>query len=80
MIETKDLCLVRVPPGDNWKDPNQLHDHAIHNSLTAGLEAVFQKTGIKEYRISAGEGEVYSITVEEEVIQPPTKYSLYGDE
>lgn len=79
MIENKSLCLVRVPPGDNWKEPHDVDDSQF-SSLTAGLEHIFQRTGIKEYRISAEEGAVYAITFEEEAPILPTKYSLYGDE
>ena len=74
--EVKKLCLIRVPPGDRWREPEGTE---IFDSLTSGLEKIFQKTNCKEYRFSAESGEVYSITIEELEAPKPKSFSIYGD-
>lgn len=76
-VEVKTLCLIRVPPGDRWREPEGTE---IFPTLTAGLEYIFQKNGTKEYRFSAAEGKIYSITVETAAPPKPKTYSIYGDE
>ena len=44
-----------------------------------GLERVFQKTGAKEYRFSAADGEIYTVEEHELEAPKPRTYSIYGD-
>ena len=74
--EIKTLCLVRVPPGDRWREPDGNEEF---ENLTLGLERVFQKTGAKEYRFSAADGEIYTIEEHELEAPKPRTYSIYGD-
>ena len=79
-METKELqtlCLVRVPPGDSWREPS---GNEVFESLTAGLERIFQNTACKEYRFSAAEGKIFTISTEEISPPKPKTYSIYGDE
>ena len=82
-IETKkQLVLKRVPPGDQWTDA--VDDSDVFESLTDGLEYVFQKSGGKltEFHLSAFKGEIFSV-VNTEVPDPePTvkRWTLYGEE
>jgi len=79
-METKEiqtLCLTRVPPGDSWREPN---GDEVFDSLTAGLERIFQNTGCKEYRFSAAAGKIFTISTEESSPPNPKTYSIYGDE
>ena len=79
-METKEiqtLCLTRVPPGDSWREPS---GDEVFDSLTAGLECIFQNIGCKEYRFSAAEGKIYAITTKEIAPTKPKTYSIYGDE
>tara|TARA_Y100001963_G_C6410609_1_gene278240 strand:- start:125 stop:382 length:258 start_codon:yes stop_codon:yes gene_type:complete len=74
--------LRRVPPGDRWSpvdDPNVVFD-----SLTKGLEHIFQATNQREFHLSPLEGFIYSVEeVEAEEIhdepQEPEKFDLYGE-
>ena len=53
------VVLRRVPPGDRWSpidDPN-----IVLNSLTEGLEHVFQATQHREYHLSPLDGFVYKV-------------------
>ena len=76
------VVLRRVPPGDRWSpvdDPNTVLD-----SLTKGLEHVFQATQHREYHLSPLEGFVYRVEETdappiEEVVKEPQKYNIYGD-
>ena len=76
-VEKNILIAKRVPPGDRWtleggKD--------IHNSLTETLEAYFKKSGIGcDFRLSPLKGELYMITTEEVVPEPPKRFNIYGD-
>jgi hypothetical protein len=79
-METKEiqtLCLTRVPPGDSWREPN---GDEVFDSLTAGLERIFQNTGCKEYRFSADTGKIFTISTKEISPPKPKTYSIYGDE
>ena len=82
--EVKTLVLKRVPPGDQWTDPDDTTS-GVFPSLTDGLEYSFQKSGGKttEFHMSSFKGEVYSVTQEEEPDAPPPpkpRYSMYGEE
>ena len=81
--EVKKLVLKRVPPGDQWTDPEV--DSGVFPSLTDGLEYTFQKSGGKltEFHLSAFKGEIYSVTEEQVPDAPPPpkpRYSMYGEE
>ena len=82
-IETKkQLVLKRVPPGDQWTDA--VDDSDVFESLTDGLEYVFQKSNgqLTEFHLSAFKGEIFSV-VNIEVPDPePTvkRWTLYGEE
>jgi hypothetical protein len=82
-IETKkQLVLKRVPPGDQWTDA--VDDSDVFESLTDGLEYVFQKSNgqLTEFHLSAFKGEIFSV-VNTEVPDPePTvkRWTLYGEE
>ena len=39
--EVRNLALKRVPPGDRWEDSDDRSE--VFNSLTEGLEYLFQK-------------------------------------
>ena len=78
--ELRTLVLIRVPPGDRWKEPDR---NEIFPSLTDGLNAVFDRTSVTEYFISARDGKVYMVTTENVPAPPPAppkKFSIYGDE
>ncbi len=77
--EVKTLVLTRVPPGDRWTDA--VTPGEVFESLTDGLEYVFQKSQGKdtEFHLSAFKGQIYSVHTETE--QKETKrYSLYGED
>lgn len=77
--ELRTLALVRVPPGDRWREPSGTE---VFQSLTDGLNAVFERTDITEFFISAREGKVFMITHEDVPIPPPPppkRYDIYGD-
>ena len=82
-IETKkQLVLKRVPPGDQWTDA--VDDSGVFESLTDGLEYVFQKSNgqLTEFHLSAFKGEIFSV-VDTEIPDPePTvkRWTLYGEE
>ena len=81
IITKRTVVLRRVPPGDRWSpvdDPNTVLD-----SLTSGLEHIFQATQHREYHLSPLEGFVYKVEVVEDIVdnipKEPEKYNLYGD-
>lgn len=79
--EIKNLVLTRVPPGDRWTSAIEKSD--TFDSLTEGLEYVFQKTGMTEFHLSSFAGKIYVVEkVEKELPPPPApkKYSLYGED
>jgi hypothetical protein len=83
IVTTKRIeVLRRVPPGDRWSpvdDPNE-----VFESLTKGLEHIFQTTGNREFHLSPLEGFIYTVEevmVDEVVVEPkePEKFDLYGE-
>jgi hypothetical protein len=76
-METRELALLRVPPGDRWAPVN--NSAVILESLTEGLNYAFQQNGCKSYHIDAGDGKVYSIRTEEDKPVPVKKYSIYDE-
>ena len=83
IVTTKRIeVLRRVPPGDRWSpvdDPN-----VVFESLTKGLEHIFQSTGNREFHLSPLEGFIYTVEeVEKEEIpeepKQPEKFDLYGE-
>ena len=77
--EHQEVCLVRVPPGDNWKITDRLNAEVFPSFISA-VEHVFQETGCKEYRFSAAEGKVYLIKTEEVEPPKPQSFSIYGED
>lgn len=79
-VDKKDLVLVRQPPGDRWAPVDD--KDKLFNSLTEGLEYVFQvnKGQIKEFHLSSFDGKIYTVTSEEVAPPPPKTYSLYGED
>ncbi len=74
------LVLKRFPPGDRWTPADD--DSNIFESLTAGIEWIFQQTKEKDYVIKAGEGKVFIYhenEIEEPEPEPPKRYNLYGE-
>ena len=74
------LVLKRFPPGDRWTPAD--NEKTIFESLTAGIEWVFQQTQEKDYVIRAGEGKVYTYheqDISEPEPEPPKRYNLYGE-
>ena len=80
--EVKTLVLTRVPPGDRWTDA--VTPGEVFESLTDGLEYVFQKSNgkITEFHLSAFKGQIYSVQdIEVPDPEPITKrWTLYGEE
>jgi hypothetical protein len=76
----KDLALTRVPPGDRWKDPNSdVGD--IYESLTEGLQYLFESVNAVEFHISAKDGKVFVVKPDlPKEPEPPKSYSLYGED
>jgi hypothetical protein len=77
-VEVKLEIFKRVPPGDRWKELN-VNSDVIYESLTDALEHYFQKTGTRQYYFDAGAGYIYKVVEEEDPIQPPRTFSIYGD-
>tara|TARA_B100000519_G_C14117902_1_gene378987 strand:- start:20 stop:259 length:240 start_codon:yes stop_codon:yes gene_type:complete len=75
--EDKQLVLERVPPGDRWSPVND--KKIVFDSLTDGLEYMFQKTGCRDYYLAALDGKIYSINKVEVKPKPPKSFSLYGE-
>jgi hypothetical protein len=78
--ELRTLALERVPPGDRWREPD---GKEVYPTLTDGMNAVFERTGVTNFFISARDGNVYMVTTEEVAPPPPPKpkkFSIYGDE
>ncbi len=74
------LVLKRFPPGDRWTPVED--KNTIFESLTAGIEWVFQHTQEKNYVIKAAEGKVYTYheqEIAEPEPEPPKRYNLYGE-
>jgi hypothetical protein len=75
--EDKKLVLKRVPPGDRWSPVNDTS--VVFDSLTDGLEYMFQQTGCRDYYLAALDGKIYSIDKVEVKPKPPKSFSLYGE-
>lgn len=74
----RELILVRVPPGDRWKFVD--HD-IIYETLTDGLQAVFDKVGPTQFYLDPLDSKVYMIN--ETVVEEPEQlknYSFYGED
>jgi len=79
VTEKNVLIAKRVPPGDSWILVND-EKKIVHKSLTETLEAYFQKVNKPyEFRLAPLKGELYIITTEEIVPEPPKKFNIYGD-
>lgn len=77
-MEQKVKVFTRVPPGDRWVELG--HElEGVHSTLTSALEHYYQKHGVKQYYIDAGEGAVYIVESVPDVPPPPKKFSIYGD-
>ena len=76
-IEVYKLIAQRVPPGDRWQ---LLDEEKIYSSLTETLEAYFAKVQkAYDFKLSPLKGEIYIITNEMVVPEPPKKFNIYGD-
>ena len=73
----KELVANRVPPGDRWALVND--DEQIYPSLTEVLNQIFMDTGLTNFFIDAGKGEVH-VEDGKEKPEPVKRYSLYGEE
>ena len=78
MSEQRIEVLKRVPPGDRWT-PTFTQDVIIFESLTEGLEYVFQEKGYREFHLAPLAWFVYAVVEVEDIPTPPKKYNLYGD-
>jgi hypothetical protein len=77
-METRELILKRVPPGDRWTEVTG-DGRTIFPSLTAALEGTFQKIRCKQYFFDAGEGKVYAVRQEADPEPEIPTFSIYGD-
>lgn len=76
-IEVYKLIAQRVPPGDRWQ---LLDEEKIYSSLTETLEAYFAKVQkAYDFKLSPLKGEIYIITNEMVIPEPPKKFNIYGD-
>jgi len=80
MEQEKNILIARrTPPGDQWclvDDDKKV----VHKSLTETLEAYFQAYKKPcEFRLAPLKGELYMITTEEVVPEPPKRFNIYGD-
>jgi hypothetical protein len=76
-IEVYKLIAQRVPPGDRWQ---LLDEEKIYSSLTETLEAYFAKVQkAYDFKLSPLKGEIYIITNEMVIPNPPKKFNIYGD-
>jgi hypothetical protein len=75
--EVYKLIAKRVPPGDRWQ---LLDEEKIYSSLTETLEAHFAKVQkAYDFKLSPLKGEIYIITNEMVIPEPPKKFNIYGD-
>jgi hypothetical protein len=73
------LIAKRVPPGDRFVLIDD-KTNTIHSSLTETLEAYFAKVQkAYDFKLSPLKGEIYVITNETVVPEPPKKFNIYGD-
>jgi hypothetical protein len=76
-IEVYKLIAQRVPPGDRWQ---LLDEEKVYSSLTETLEAHFAKVQkAYDFKLSPLKGEIYIITNEMIIPEPPKKFNIYGD-
>jgi len=76
-IEVYKLIAKRVPPGDRWQ---LLDEEKVYSSLTETLEAYFAKVQkAYDFKLSPLKGEIYIITNEMVIPEPPKKFNIYGD-
>ena len=76
-IEVYKLIAKRVPPGDRWQ---LLDEEKVYSSLTETLEAYFAKVQkAYDFKLSPLKGEIYIITNEMIIPEPPKKFNIYGD-
>jgi len=76
-IEVYKLIAQRVPPGDRWQ---LLDEEKVYSSLTETLEAYFAKVQkAYDFKLSPLKGEIYIITNEMIIPEPPKKFNIYGD-
>ena len=73
----KELKATRVPPGDRWALTDD--GEQIYPSLTEALNQIYMDTGLTQFYIDAGKGEVHGEDGKEKP-EPIKKYSLYGEE
>ena len=73
----KELKATRVPPGDRWALTDD--GEQIYSSLTEALNKIYMDTGLTNFYIDAGKGEVHTEDGKE---KPATikRFSLYGEE
>ena len=75
--EVYKLIAKRVPPGDRWQ---LLDEEKVYSSLTETLEAYFAKVQkAYDFKLSPLKGEIYIITNEMVIPDPPKKFNIYGD-
>lgn len=70
------VIFKRVPPGDRWAEPTV--EDKIYPSLTDAIEYYYQQTGIRQYHIDAGKGEISTVD-HAEIKIPPRTFSIYDD-
>lgn len=81
-MEVKKPIFKRVPPGDRWMELDENgnpNTSRVFPTLTEALEHYFQKTGMRQYYIDAGQGTIYKVVEEADPIIPPKQFSIYGD-
>jgi hypothetical protein len=80
MEQEKNILIARrTPPGDQWCLVDD-EKKVVHKSLTETLEAYFQVYKKPcEFRLAPLKGELYMITTEEVVPEPPKRFNIYGD-
>jgi len=81
--EIKIKAATRVKPGDRWKCVfNGANDTIVFESLIDSLEYIFQQTGTTQFFMDSKAGITYMVTTEEQeiIVEPPKKFSLYGED
>jgi hypothetical protein len=73
----KELKANRQPPGDRWTLVDD--GEQIYPSLTDALNQIYMVTGLTQFYIDAGKGEIHAEDGKEKPEQIK-KYSLYGEE
>jgi hypothetical protein len=79
-VEVYKLIATRVPPSDRWRLVDDGPESKIYSSLTETLEAHFAKVQkAYDFKLSPLKGEIYIITNEMVIPEPPKKFNIYGD-